>query len=207
MREVVLVSGGLDSAVLLAQQAREAAVIPLFLDYGQRAARREWRATRALAAGLGLKPVRLNLARVGEAFRARAPRREHVPIPHRNLPALALAVSFAAQVGAGAVAIGITRDDAELYPSAAPGFLDAFRAAAAALGEIAVRAPLADRCKAELVSLGAESGVDFRRTWSCLLNGPRHCGRCPQCERRQAAFAAAGVGEPADFYRGPRDPA
>jgi 7-cyano-7-deazaguanine synthase len=78
------------------------------------------RAAERLCAHLGLTPVHLDLSGVGESFREGLERRPHVPLPHRNLVILALAVSYASRGGISRVALGLNRDDLEAYPSATP---------------------------------------------------------------------------------------
>jgi 7-cyano-7-deazaguanine synthase len=67
---------------------------------------------------------------------------------------------------------------------------------AAGLGDVAVEAPLLELDKAGVIREGSNLGVDFGATYSCLLGYAAPCGRCPQCEKRAAAFAAAGTPEP-----------
>ncbi len=199
---VCLLSGGIESTTLLHRLARRGQVAPLFIDYGQRAAAQEWRAASWQCARLGLEPVRLDMAAVGEAFRAGQSQRFHVPLPHRNLVALSLGLSYGSQIGAARIAIALNRDDLHAYPSAAPGFLQAFGDMAASLEPIELVTPLAALSKAQVVAEGIALGVDFAQTYSCLLGHALHCGRCPQCEKRRAAFAAVGSPEADTAYRG-----
>lgn len=198
--ELLLLSAGVESATLL-YQLRERPLAALCVDYGQRAAAQELRHAERLCGRLGVPLQALPASCLGQAFRAGQSRKLHVPLPHRNLVLLAVAVSYAAQAGAGRIYLAANRDDAEEHASASAGFLEAFRASAAALGGARIETPLIAHDKAEVVRRGAELGVDFAATYSCLLGYPRHCGSCPQCRARRAAFARAGVAEPPDFYR------
>jgi 7-cyano-7-deazaguanine synthase len=67
------------------------------------------------------------------------------------------------------------------------------------LEPIEVAAPLYELDKSEVVRLGLELGVDYACSYSCLLGYERQCGRCPQCEKRRAAFAANEMEDPAGF--------
>ena len=201
MKSVVLLSGGVDSAVLLHQEHRAHAAWPLFIDYGQRAAGPESQAARAQCAALGLELKCLDMAAVGAAFREGQAKKLHVPLPHRNLVALSLGLSYATQVGAERLALAINADDTRAYPSASQGFVHAYLALCMTLGEVALKTPLAQSPKSRVVTLGAELGVDFRQTYSCLLGYAGHCGRCPQCLHRREAFAAAGLAAADVDYR------
>lgn len=202
MKTVVLLSGGIDSSVLLRRLAAEGRELePLFVDYGQRARWQELEAARWQCHALRLELKTLDMATVGEAFRAGEARKHHVPIPHRNLVALALGVAWADKARAGSIALAVNRDDAGDYPSAGAPFLAAFRAAAEALGPLRLDTPLAGHSKIEVIRLGAGLRVDFAHTYSCLLGHPRQCGRCPQCRKRRAAFTAAGLTEPVGLYQ------
>lgn len=190
---VVLVSGGVDSTVLLYQLAEqrrpgEFSVYPLFIDYAQRAAELEYEAAAWHCRRLNLYLQRLDLARVGEAFRRQRSLKPHIPLPHRNLVALSLALSYAAVVGANALALGVIRDDIGGYPSASLPFLDAFRELTSSLGTVSFETPFVHWPKAHVIAEGSRLGVDFSQTYSCMLGRERHCGHCTQCLRRDSAF-------------------
>jgi len=198
---VVLLSGGIESSTLLHQEAAARIVYPLFVDYGQRAARREVAAADAQTASLGLSLKSLDMSRVGEGFREGRERSLHVPLPHRNLPILALALSYAAQVGAARISLALNADDLQTYRSAGRAFMQAFRALAATLEPVEVVTPLEDLSKAQIIREGYKLDVDYAQTYSCLLGYPLQCGACPQCRKRRAAFTAAGLEDPAGYQR------
>lgn len=190
---VVLVSGGVDSTVLLYRlaeraRAREIQVYPLFVDYAQRAAELEYAAAHWHCRRLGLQLPRLDLSRVGEAFRRPRSMKPHIPLPHRNLVVLSLALSYVTVVGAKAVALGVIRDDIGGYPSASLPFLDAFHELTLTLGNIELETPFVHWPKAQVIAEGNRLGVDFGQTYSCMLGRELHCGHCTQCLRRDSAF-------------------
>lgn len=194
---LILASGGVESSTLLALAARAGdRLSPVFLDYGQRPAPRERLAARAQSRRHGADLEVLDMAGVAEVFHAGQERLFHVPLPHRNLVALSLALSLGEKRGVDRILVGITRDDAGASATATPDFLDRFREMAAGLGRVAVEAPLLNLDKAGVIREGSNLGVDFGATYSCLLGYAAPCGRCPQCEKRAAAFAAAGTPEP-----------
>lgn len=190
---VALLSGGVDSTVLLYQlaeraRARELQVYPMFIDYAQRAAELEHEAADWHCRRLGLQLQRLDLSRVGQAFGRARSTRPHIPLPHRNLVALGLAFSYAAVVGAQAVTMGVIRDDIGGYASASLPFLDAFGELAHTLGSVRFETPFVHWPKAQVIAEGNRLGVDFGQTYSCMLGRELHCGHCTQCLRRDAAF-------------------
>lgn len=204
MTQVLLLSGGVESATLLWMEAAKDRPQPVFADYGQRAARREQQSAEAQCAALGLGLKVLDLASLGTSFRAGQSKQMHVPLPHRNLVILGVALSYATQVEADSVLLALNREDTQAYPSATPAFIERFQAMADVLGGIRIHTPLIELSKAEIIRQGAALGMDYTNTYSCLLGYERHCGRCPQCLKRQAAFLGAQVLEPTDFYQRPQ---
>jgi 7-cyano-7-deazaguanine synthase len=199
---ILLLSGGVESTTLLAQLAAAGEPVQaLFIDYGQRGAVEERRAAETHCERLGVELVPLDLARVGATFRRGQERKAHVPLPHRNLVALSLGLSYAANLGAKRFYLAANREDAAEHPSSSHAFLAQFRMICGLLGDVELRTPYLDFSKAEIIRRGVKLGVDYDTTYSCLLGYPVHCGRCPQCLKRRDAFRAAGIDEPAGFYR------
>jgi 7-cyano-7-deazaguanine synthase len=195
MSRLVLLSGGLESATALREAVRHGSTAALFVDYAQRAAARERTASRAQASAAGVELAEFDLSAVGETFRLGAERRYHVPLPHRNLVLAALALSYAARTGARTIVLGINREDTTAYPSASTRFVEQFAAIADNLEGVRIDTPLIKLSKRDVVLRGSELGVDFGRTYSCRLGHALHCGRCPQCLKRKAAFRDAGVAD------------
>ena len=195
MSRLVLLSGGVESATALREAVRHGGTAALFVDYAQRAAACERTASRAQASAAGVELAEFDLSAVGETFRLGAERRYHVPLPHRNLVLAALALSYAARIGARTIVLGINREDTTAYPSASTRFVEQFAAIADNLEGVRIDTPLIELSKRDVVLRGSELGVDFGRTYSCLLGHALHCGRCPQCLQRKAAFRDAGVAD------------
>jgi 7-cyano-7-deazaguanine synthase len=189
---LILLSGGIESATLLSLW-RAHQPDCLFIDYGQRAARQELRAATALCAASGTTLTRLDMADLGEGFRRDQTQKRHVPLPHRNLLIVAVALSWAAQSGQRHLGLALNREDLTAYPSAARGFLSAMQGVSDQLDRVSLDTPLADYDKSRIIRLGMELGVDFSLTYSCLLARDAPCGHCPQCCHRATAFARAGL--------------
>lgn len=201
MSAIILLSGGVESATLLYQLYPHEPLRALFVDYGQRAAARERAAAERLCAACGVQLSLFDLAAVGATFRAEQTHKLHVPLPHRNLVIVSLALSFAAQLPAARVYLALNLDDTRTYASAGIAFIEQLRALTRTLAPIELLTPLISLTKTDIVHAGSALGIDYTLTYSCLLGYARHCGSCPQCRKRRAAFADASVVEPAGFYR------
>lgn len=202
-KHVVLVSGGVESSTLLhlsSQQNR--ALTAVFFNYGQRAAEYELQACQAQCAACKIRDlVRLDLRNVSNTLASRSGQRRHIPLVHRNAALLGVTTSLAGQQGATRISIALCKDDSEWYPSASTPFIQAFRQVGGTLG-IAIETPLLNMTKAEVISMGLSLGVDYAKTWSCMIGrGDVHCGRCGQCKNRKEAMQAMGVVEREGFYR------
>lgn len=203
-RQVVLVSGGVESSTVLytVHSKYGKLTLPLFFDYGQRASEREREAYRNLCNDLGLTDnVEVDLGSLGRTFRARQTERRHVPLIHRNGVLLSIATSLAAQSEASGIWIAICKDDMSWYASASVEFLKVSQTLLQTLEpDISLHTPLLHLSKAEVVQRGVQLNVPFHKTWSCMLSYRNHCGRCVQCRARKGAFEAVGIPEPSRFY-------
>lgn len=220
---VVLLSGGLDSAVTLAlaiQENRSCAAISF--DYGQRH-RAELDAARRVAASLGVadhRVIPLDLRAIGgsaltadiDVPKDRAPSAHNdIPVtyvPARNLIFLSIAAALAEVIDAGAIYIGVNAVDYSGYPDCRPEFIDAFARCATLATKagvegrtLDVRAPLMEMSKAAIIQTGASLGVDFRLTHSCYDPTPdgRACGHCDSCLLRKRGFQEADVPDPTPY--------
>lgn len=202
-RAVVLLSGGLDSAVALAATAAEGfACIALLVDYGQRNCSREMTCARTQAGRVHAEvmPVVVSFSvAAGDPLSQRggAGVSAHY-VPGRNGVLMALALSVAEARGASRVVIGATAEDLAGFPDCRPSYVDAWRALAregmARAPEIV--APLGALTKADVIRLGLSLGVDLAATWSCYGAGPSPCGVCGACVIRARGFATAGLVDP-----------
>jgi 7-cyano-7-deazaguanine synthase len=219
-RAVILLSGGMDSATVMAvARSNGYELQALSFDYGQRH-HRELACARALAAFFKArehKLLRIDLGRLGgSALTDRSidvPRAgrgwregEQIPatyVPARNLILLSFAAAYAETAGAESIFIGANAVDYSGYPDCRPEFLRAFEEAvrlgtkAGAVGRpIRIEAPLLRLSKAQIVRLGASLLVPFELTWSCYRGGKRPCGKCDSCLLRAKGFAEAGIDDP-----------
>lgn len=218
-RAVVLLSGGLDSATVLADAVeRGFQCHTLAVDYGQRHAA-ELVAAERISRGLGAtshRVVKVDLRVIGgSALTAdigvpETPSDE-IPVtyvPARNTLMLSLALGHAEVVGAFDLFVGVNAVDYSGYPDCRPQFVVAFEAlcqvatkAGVEGGQFRVHAPLISLSKGEIIRRGAALGVDYSVTVSCYQadEAGRACGRCDSCRLRRAGFEAAGIVDPTRY--------
>jgi 7-cyano-7-deazaguanine synthase len=216
-RAVVLLSGGMDSATVLAMaRAQGFTCYALSVDYGQRH-HAELDAAQRLAQTLGAhehRVVKIDLTGFGGSaltdnkIAVSQQPTEGIPltyVPARNTIMLSLALAWAEVLQAQDIFIGVNAVDYSGYPDCRPAYIEAFErmanlaTKAAVEGHpLAVHAPLLHLSKAEIIQHGRALGVDFAQTVSCYQadESGRACGVCDSCRLRHAGFMAAGVDDP-----------
>lgn len=228
-KAVVLLSGGLDSATVLAiAQAEGFEACALTFRYGQRHDV-EVEAAGRIAARAGVThhvTVDMDLRTFGASAltgdievpkdRSEADIGAGIPItyvPARNTIFLAYALAQAEVSGAFDIFIGVNALDYSGYPDCRPAYIAAFQAMANLAtragveggGKTVIHTPLIDLTKALIIRKGLELGVDFALTVSCYDPGPpaddgiQHCGRCDACIVRRKGFAGAGARDPTRY--------
>ncbi len=221
-KAVVLLSGGLDSATVLAV-ARDQGYhcYALSLDYGQRH-HAELAAAQSIAAALGTvehKTIPLDLTRIGGSALTDSaidiPRQpaEGIPVtyvPARNTIFLSIALGWAEVLGAWDLFIGVNAVDYSGYPDCRPEYIQAFQRlcqlatrAGVEGGCFRVNAPLIEMSKADIIRTGIRLGVDYGLTLSCYAadEAGRACGTCDSCRLRTRGFAEAGVEDPTRYRK------
>jgi 7-cyano-7-deazaguanine synthase len=219
-KAVVLVSGGMDSAVTLALAREQGfACHALSVDYGQRHLS-ELAAASRVASLLGAvehKTVHVDLRSIGgsalTADDIAVPDEggSGIPVtyvPARNTIMLSVALGWAEVLGASDLWCGVNAVDYSGYPDCRPAFIEAFgRLANVATkagvegAHLAVHAPLLEMGKADIVRAGVALGIDFAQTVSCYQADPdgRACGHCDACRLRADGFRKAGVDDPTRY--------
>ena len=221
-RAVVLVSGGMDSAVVMAMALEQGFdVYALSVSYGQRH-NSELAAAAALAQSQGAKAhktVNVDLRSIGGS--ALTDSGIDVPLDHsdpseipvtyvpaRNTIMLSVALGWAEVLGANDIFCGVNAVDYSGYPDCRPEFIAAFQSLANLATKagvegaaLRVHAPLQFMSKADIAREGMRLGVDFAATVSCYnadADG-RACGHCDACMRRAAGCADAGIADPTRY--------
>ncbi len=226
---VVLVSGGMDSAVVIAIAREQGfAVHALSVRYGQRHTS-ELDAADRVSLSLGAvahKTVNVDLRSIGGSALTddiavptdadghavgNAAEKNVIPVtyvPARNTIMLSVALGWAEVLGAADIFCGVNAVDYSGYPDCRPEFIDAFQSLANLATKagvegagIRVHAPLQFLSKADIVREGLRLGVDFAETVSCYQADAqgRACGHCDACRLRAEGFAAAGVPDPTRY--------
>ena len=216
-RAVVLLSGGMDSAVCAALAVRDYDAGAVHVSYGQRTQERERQSFLAICQRLKIHD---RLMVHNEAFRAiggsaltdesiAVPDAQDIGrdipvtyVPFRNAHFLAVAVSWAEVLGAEKIYIGAVEPDSSGYPDCRPAYYKAFNEVVKTGtrdGRIEILTPLIAMRKAEIVRLGLELGAPFDLTWSCYSREDEACGVCDSCVLRLRAFEAAGVHDPIPY--------
>lgn len=220
-KAVILLSGGLDSATVVAMAKAEGySCYSMSFDYGQRH-RAELQAAERVARQLGVvehKVIGLNLNGIGgsaltdSSIAVPESPTEGIPstyVPARNTVFLALALGWAEVLEAREIFIGVNAVDYSGYPDCRPEFVDAFermanlatRAGVEGQG-FTIRAPLQQMSKGEIIQAGMRLGVDYALTVSCYQadDDGRACGKCDSCRLRAAGFIAAGVPDATPYF-------
>jgi len=209
-RAVVLLSGGLDSAVALYLAKKQGFQCQcLIFDYNQRH-RRELKSAQAIArhAGCKVQLLKISLPWKGSALLDKniklSKSHKKIPstyVPGRNIIFLSFALSYAEAIGAQAIFIGAHIEDYSGYPDCRPEFFRAFSRVAAtgtkAGKRIKIINPILRKNKAQIINLGKKLAVPIRLTWSCYKGGERPCGKCDSCFYRAKGFKEAGMEDPA----------
>ena len=221
-RAVVLLSGGLDSATVLAM-ARAAGLecYALSVAYGQRHAA-ELEAASAIAQQLGAREHRvmhIDLAEIGGSAltdtNLAVPMQSSAGIPITYVPArntimLSLALAWAEVLEAHEIHIGVNAVDYSGYPDCRPEFVAAFEhlaqlatKAAVEGAPLRIHAPLMQMSKAQIVREGVRLGVDYSLTVSCYQADAAGlaCGLCDSCRFRREGFVSAGLSDPTRYRR------
>lgn len=227
-RAVVLVSGGLDSAVTLAKSIADGfAAHALSFRYGQRHAF-ELESATLVASTLGA--VEHRLAKIDLRVFGGSALTDNIAVPHRQpeteigqghgipvtyVPArntifLAYALAYAEVIGAANIFIGVNSVDYSDYPDCREEFLRAFEQMASLATKagvegtrVTIHAPLLQLSKAEIIRAGVSLGVDFSITHSCYDPAPdgTSCGLCDSCQLRLKGFREAGLTDPIRYAR------
>jgi 7-cyano-7-deazaguanine synthase len=221
---VVLVSGGMDSAVVLAIAREQGyAVHALSVRYGQRHTSELDAATRVARAldAVAHKTVSVDLRSIGGSALTddievpldsdQHPGGPDIPVtyvPARNTIMLSLALGWAEVLGSADIFCGVNAVDYSGYPDCRPEFIAQFERLANVATKagvegagLRIHAPLLHLSKADIVREGLRLGVDFAQTVSCYNADARGraCGHCDACRLRAEGFTAAGVPDPTRY--------
>lgn len=222
MKAMVLHSGGIDSTTCLAVAARDfsaAEVLSVSVRYGQRHSK-EMNYAQASANKMGIAHTVVQAPEmphsmltdpsvdVPDVTYADIKGVSPTYVPFRNGVLLSYIAALAQAQKAEAIYFGAHAEDAagDAYPDCTLHFVGSM-AAAIYIGtyhQVRLHAPIIEMLKYEVVALGQKLGVPWALTWSCYKGEDLHCGACPTCHARHAAFITAGVDDPTIYAAAPR---
>jgi 7-cyano-7-deazaguanine synthase len=222
-KAVLLLSGGLDSSVLLYYLLDEGfEVYPLTIIYGQRHKKESTSAGEvAHVAGvvnnwrlMKLPQLASILPSALTTVGSKIPEGHYeddsmklTVVPNRNMILLGIAAGWAQGLQAKVLAYAPHKGDHVIYPDCRPEFIEAVESAIK-LGTgwnndgVQLLTPFSNMTKADLVTLGTQLGVPFEKTWSCYNGRTLHCGKCGTCVERKEAFLLAGIKDPTKYEEG-----
>jgi 7-cyano-7-deazaguanine synthase len=219
MKAVILLSGGMDSAVCCAlAQAHGYSLYALHVDYEQRTSEKELQCARALASHYhvqGFKELSMDFLKdIGGSglidtsislptTESESPVVPPSYVPFRNSILLSLATAWAEVLSAQAIVYGANSIDFSGYPDCRPAYFEAFQTLINAGTKddthITLLTPLASMSKADIVQAGIKLHVPFELTWSCYMNSEIACGVCDSCRLRLKGFKEAGINDPITY--------
>lgn len=204
-KTVVVLSGGMDSAVLLADLVHKGhPCVAISFDYGSKHNACELPLAKAMCEHLGVSHTLVPLPFINDLFDSSllksgaevpdgaydADNMKSTVVPFRNGIMLSIAAGYAESVGASQVALASHAGDHAIYPDCRPEFNDAL-SAAIHIGtddQVSLAFPFAHLDKRDIGDLGRSLGVDFSATWTCYKGGTAHCGTCGACDERKYAL-------------------
>ncbi len=218
MKIVVLLSGGMDSAVLayhLLSLGYELKAISF--QYGQKHAR-ELDSASEISSRLGIEHRVVDLSSLKCLFGSSALTDSSIAVPHghysatnmkstivpnRNMIFLSIAAAFAISSEHSGVAFAAHAGDHFIYPDCRPAFVSAMQQSLCEGNDrdLKVVSPFLDWDKAKICARGAELNVPFALTWSCYEGGDLHCGECGTCQERKEAFRNSKVFDPTEYLK------
>lgn len=216
-KSIILLSGGLDSAVNLAQAVQETEVVlGLTFDYGQKACLKEIEAARNLLAHYGIPQEVIKLPFLQAITKTSLVASEDIPqletdqldnlgicndtaakvwVPNRNGLFINIAAAYADSYAVQQIVVGFNREEACTFPDNTPEFLSASNQALAFATRNGVRVHCytIDLDKIGIVSLGHRLQMPFEYIWSCYSGGEHMCGTCESCQRLLRAMRACNI--------------
>lgn len=204
---VVLLSGGMDSFAMALLYTNESFdLYPLFIDYGQRASKREWAACENICKFLKLRKPRKvsipSLSKLTENLLTNRSLKNGDPFfPFRNVILVSIGALYGHNINSNLVALGIVGGGAAPFPDCSHEFtLSLSKLLSSSVNsDVKVFTPFSNFSKDEVLWYGVNSRLPYKMTYSCYLGEPRHCGKCRACISRKQAFKILGIKDPTRY--------
>uniref|UniRef100_A0A7V5XFJ3 7-cyano-7-deazaguanine synthase n=1 Tax=Thermodesulfobacterium geofontis TaxID=1295609 RepID=A0A7V5XFJ3_9BACT len=213
---IVLLSGGMDSAVCASVASQNYRLSLLHFQYGQKAQEKELECFHKLIEFF--KPEKSQIiylpffkdfggsSLISEELEIPEKQEEGIPstyVPFRNGIFLSIATAWAEVIGAKKIFIGVNEIDFSGYPDCRKEFIKIFNQAintgTKPETQIEIETPIINLTKKEIVELGIKLNTPFHLTWSCYKGGEKACGKCESCKLRLKAFKEAGIKDPISY--------
>jgi 7-cyano-7-deazaguanine synthase len=210
---IVLLSGGMDSAVCASVASQNYRLSFLHFQYGQKAQEKELECFHKLIEFF--KPEKFQIvylpffkdfggsSLISEELEIPEKQEKGIPstyVPFRNGIFLSIATAWAEVIGAKKIFIGVNEVDFSGYPDCRKIFIEKFNQAinvgTKPETQIEIETPIINLTKKEIVELGIKLNTPFHLTWSCYRGGEKACGKCDSCNLRLKAFKEAGIKDP-----------
>lgn len=207
MKSLIILSGGMDSAVLLSQFVKKygaESIQTLTFDYGSKHNKREGKKAKILSDFYGVKNTKIKIDFIKDFFKSDLLKTggdipeghyedkcmRSTVVPFRNGIMLSLAIGFAESIDFDAVALGNHFGDHAIYPDCRESFVNAFKVAAytGTYKKIKLISPFVKKTKRQIALIGKKLNVPFEETFSCYKGGKIHCGVCGTCVERKEAL-------------------
>ncbi len=216
MKKIVILSGGLDSTVLLYKEIADGhEVRALSVNYGQKH-KNELNYATATCKKLGIEHQIADLTSITKLLggSSQTDSTINVPdghyaeesmkvtvVPNRNSIMLNIAAGWAISTKSNSVSYGAHAGDHFQYPDCRKVFIEALRETFKLIDwePIGLEAPFSELTKTDIVKMGSVLKVPFEETWSCYKDGTVHCGTCGTCYERRLSFEEAGVTDPTEY--------
>jgi len=207
LKIVTLLSGGIDSSIMaLLYKKSDFDQYPLFIDYGQRAGKRELASCKRICSYLDLhKPRKISISPISTLHQNLLTSKfsviENPFFPFRNLILVSIGALYAYGIDCNAVAIGIVGGGAMPFPDCSRDFIVSLSKSLSISvnSKTNVFSPLLKFSKEEIICYGSRHGFPYELTYSCYLGGTRHCGKCAACVSRKKAFKASAQKDPTEY--------
>lgn len=217
MKLISVLSGGMDSAVAMAQciADKNEVIGAISFWYGSKHNDREWESAKKIAEFYNVSIVRAKLDFIAETFKSDLlktggpipeghyadPSMKKTVVPFRNGIMLSIAAGYAESLGADGIILGNHYGDHAIYPDCRKDFRDAMEQAISlgTYANIKLITPFTSIDKTEVAKIGGLLGVPFEKTYSCYKGEETHCGVCGTCFERKEAFKLSGLNDPTEY--------